>query len=71
MAVTHTQQTLPLGAVTLHRIGAALNAFVARYDAWIEAKRSVEALRRLSAHQLDDIGLTVGDVEDYARKLTF
>lgn len=71
MAMTYTQQTLPLGAVTLSRIGATLNALVTRYEAWVEAKRSIEALRRLNVRQLDDIGLTVGDVEDYARRLTF
>ncbi len=58
-----TTRALPFGAITLHRIVAAV------YDArdavirWNRARRTGEELRRLSREQLDDIGLTPGDVD--------
>jgi uncharacterized protein YjiS (DUF1127 family) len=33
-----------------------------------DARRTVGALHRLSADQLDDIGLTRGDIQEFGRK---
>jgi len=66
MAITHTTPELPMGAITVHRIVTAASGIVGRVREWNEARRTVAALRGLSAKQLDDIGLTPSDVEDFA-----
>jgi len=55
--------TAPFGAITVHRIVSTLTAAVDAFRAWNETRRTVAALRQLSPTQLDDIGLTVADVE--------
>ncbi|HUS53835.1 MAG TPA: DUF1127 domain-containing protein [Thermohalobaculum sp.] len=62
MAITYTPAVAPLGAITIHRtVGAVSDLFVAIRD-WNNARRTVAALSRLSAGQLDDIGLSRGDI---------
>ncbi|MEL6210103.1 MAG: DUF1127 domain-containing protein [Pseudomonadota bacterium] len=66
MTTMNTTNTLPLGAITLHRLVTfyeTLREQVAEYHA---RQRTAAALRQLSNAQLDDIGLTPGDVEDIA-----
>jgi len=41
---------------------------VATLRAWNDTRRTIVALRALSAAQLDDIGLTRADVENFGRK---
>jgi uncharacterized protein YjiS (DUF1127 family) len=61
MAITYTPAVAPLGAIAIHRtIGAVTDLFVAIRD-WNDVRRTAAALSRLSADQLDDIGLTRGD----------
>lgn len=43
--------------------GAAISALVARFVAWNDARVTRKALDRLSDHELDDIGLTRGDID--------
>lgn len=65
-ATTNTNSTLPLGAITLHRVGSALAAAISQIQAWRDARRTARILSRLSARQLDDIGLTGADIETLA-----
>jgi uncharacterized protein YjiS (DUF1127 family) len=61
MAITYTPAVAPLGAIAIHRtVGAVTDLFVAIRD-WNDVRRTAAALSRLSADQLDDIGLTRGD----------
>ena len=45
-----------------HTIAHA-RSLVARISAWNQARRTRAALSRLSAHELDDIGLSRGDID--------
>jgi uncharacterized protein YjiS (DUF1127 family) len=62
MAITYTAPAAPFGAIAIHRtVGAVSDLLVAIRD-WNNARRTVAALSRLSDGQLDDIGLTKGDI---------
>lgn len=63
MAITTNTQTLPLGAITIYRIVSGTNELLARFRAWRDARRTVRILENLSPRQLDDIGLTRGDID--------
>jgi uncharacterized protein YjiS (DUF1127 family) len=68
MAITHTTPELPMGAITVHRVVTAISGVAGRVRAWNDARRTVKALRALSPKQLDDIGLTPADIEDFASR---
>jgi len=62
MAITYTPGAAPFGAIAIHRIvGAVTDLFVAIRD-WNDMRRTAAALSRLRVDQLDDIGLTRGDI---------
>jgi uncharacterized protein YjiS (DUF1127 family) len=62
MAITYTPAAAPFGAIAIHRmVGAVSDLFFAIRD-WNNARRTVAALSRLSAGQLDDIGLSPADI---------
>ncbi|MCG6885327.1 MAG: DUF1127 domain-containing protein [Silicimonas sp.] len=42
--------------------------FVGRLSDWNDARRTRNALSRLSNHELDDIGLSRGDIERVANR---
>ena len=69
MATTYTRTAVaPFGAITVHRVATALLGVVGTLRAWNDTRRTINTLRALSAAQLDDIGLTRGDIEEFARK---
>ncbi len=69
MAITKTRTAVaPFGAITVHRIVTAISGVIDNLRAWNDTRRTIVALRALSAAQLHDIGLTRADVEDYGRK---
>ncbi len=69
MATTYTRTAIaPFGAITVHRVVTALSGVVAKLRSWNETRRTIAALRALNAAQLNDIGLTRADVEDFGRK---
>lgn len=66
MTTFTTTQTLPFGAITVHRVIAAFETIRETVADYAARRRTVTALRALSPDQLVDIGLTLGDVEDIA-----
>ena len=60
-AVSRTRST---GLST--RTVLTLGGLVGRVTAWNEARRTRNALSKLSAHELDDIGLNRGDIDRIA-----
>ena len=66
MAHIATTPDLPLGAVTVHRGVTFVSGIAARLREWNERRRTVLVLSRLSDAQLDDIGLTRGDIDRMA-----
>jgi len=68
MATTFTRTAVaPFGATIVHRAATALSGVVGKARAWNDNRRTINALRALSAAQLDDIGLTRADVENFGR----
>jgi len=69
MAMIDTAHAAPFGAITIHR---GIIEPASRLIAWLrersEAARTAAALSRLTPAQLDDIGLTEGDVLRYQRQ---
>jgi uncharacterized protein YjiS (DUF1127 family) len=53
-------------SVTARAIFAAAELF-GRVFAWNDARRTRAILSRLSTHELDDIGLSRGDIDAFAR----
>ncbi len=65
--MAHTfHRTQSAGPVT--RAAASLGGFVGRVTAWNEARRTRNALSRLSTHELEDIGLIRGDIDRIAER---
>ena len=67
MATTITQAA-PFGAIAAHRFATVIWNAVDALRSWNDTRRTVAALRTLKADQLDDIGLTLADVTDLARR---
>lgn len=66
---TMTQtQSLPFGALTVHAVVSTLNSLREDVRAWQRTRATVSALRNLTPRQLEDIGLTVADVEIFAAR---
>jgi len=68
MATTTRTAVAPFGAITVHRVVAALSGVVATLRAWNDTRRTIVTLRALSDAQLDDIGLTRGGIERFSRE---
>jgi len=68
MTRTFSTPVAPFGAITAHRIVSAFDSVLRTFREWNDARRTVTILRGLSADQLDDIGLSRGDVETFARR---
>lgn len=66
--VTATTRPLPLGALTVHRMVTRGGEFYARFERWWEVRRTVRILSELDNDQLDDLGLTRGDVANFGRQ---
>ena len=67
MANYETSRTAPFGAISIFRAVQSVSGFVETLSAWREARRTRKALARLTDRELDDIGLTRGDVEMIGR----
>ncbi len=69
MATTIARAAIaPFGAITVHRIVTVVSDMAAKMQAWNDTRRTVNVLRTLSPAQLEDIGLTRGDIENFGRK---
>lgn len=67
MTTSTANTSLPVGAVTLHKIGRAIDSVSIAFGEWWRVRRTVAELRRLTPAQLADIGLTEADVDALAR----
>lgn len=67
MAMIETAQKAPFGAITTYRAGTALLSVATTVKTWIQdridAHRTAAALEGLSPQMLEDIGMTVADVD--------
>ncbi len=63
MTETRSAQSVPFGALTVHRAVSAVTALGERFAEWRRARRTLAELERLTPAQLEDIGLTRADLE--------
>ena len=68
MAMIETPRTLPLATHVAHGVITRAYAVIDRYHRWREVRRTVRILSALDSEQLDDLGLTRGDIELFARR---
>jgi uncharacterized protein YjiS (DUF1127 family) len=64
MTVIDTTRTLPTAAPVLARLFSTVNALFGALADWNDARITRKSLSRLSARELDDIGLTYGDIDE-------
>ncbi|QMU57900.1 MAG: DUF1127 domain-containing protein [Boseongicola sp.] len=62
---------VPGRSFAFHRVHAAVSNTMASFATWNDARKTHNTLSRLSAHELEDIGLIPGDVDALGRKGTF
>ncbi len=63
MAMTHNTQTIPFGAVALHRAIRALDSLVESVQRWHRRRVTRKALMQLSDRELADIGLSRAEID--------
>jgi len=63
MAIIDTPRSAPFGAISTYRFVSVLERAVTAVQTWTMQHKTAKALNALSDYQLDDIGLTRGDVE--------
>lgn len=63
MAAYETSHAAPFGAITVYRMVQSVAHSVEALKAWNSARVTRNALHRLSNRELDDIGLSRGEIE--------
>ncbi len=53
------------------RASGVFGQFVGMFSSWNDARVTRNALSRLSDHELDDLGLTRGQIESVARRTRY
>lgn len=61
---TMTNTNAPFGALSIHRGVSLIAGLVEGYRAWNARRQTRITLSKLSADQLEDIGLTKAELED-------
>lgn len=62
MATFETSRPAPFGAISAYRVVAAFDNLRCAVIAWNNARATQNALAKLSDHELNDIGLSRGDI---------
>jgi uncharacterized protein YjiS (DUF1127 family) len=69
MATTYTTGSSVAGHSIGHHFNSAFARLFGAFAAWNDTRVTRNALSRLSAHELDDLGLSRGDLENIGSKL--
>lgn len=69
MALIDTSRTLSHSAVFAEAVSRGAYRLVSTFTEWNDARRTRNALMALTAQELDDIGLTRGDVDNMIRRI--
>lgn len=62
--------TRPAAGVSISRISSFFVSIFAAVAAWNDARITRNSLSKLTSRELDDIGLTYGDIEEIATRST-
>ena len=71
MAVQTSTRVAPFGALSIFRAVSAIESGMNLLKGWNDARRTTAALNALSNHELEDIGLSRGDIEAVAQRSSF
>lgn len=71
MAAFETTRTAPFGAIATYTVVRFFSNVATDVIAWNDARVTRNALGKLSDRELDDIGLTRGDIADIALQNRF
>ena len=71
MALIDPTRANSQSAVLADMISRAAYGLVSRVIAWNDGRRTRNSLLSLSVHELDDIGLCRGDVDDIVRRVRY
>ncbi|WP_022704419.1 DUF1127 domain-containing protein [Pseudorhodobacter ferrugineus] len=71
MAAFETTRTAPFGAIATYSVVRFFSNVATDVTAWNDARVTRNALGKLSDRELDDIGLTRGDIADIALQNRF
>lgn len=63
MAAYETTPRAPFGAIATYRVTSVFGRLAAAISGWNDARATRNALAKLSDRELDDIGLSRGDIE--------
>ncbi|MFQ5624452.1 MAG: DUF1127 domain-containing protein [Paracoccaceae bacterium] len=69
MAIQEYSRPLPFGAISTFRVVQFFASLREDIATWVAARRTERALRMLSDHELNDIGLSRGDIDRVANQL--
>lgn len=68
MATFQTSRPAPFGAITTYRVVSFFSAALETMARWNARRATIKALRGLSAHELNDIGLSQADIDAMSRR---
>ncbi|QCO55191.1 DUF1127 domain-containing protein [Pseudorhodobacter turbinis] len=71
MSAYQTTRTAPFGAISTYSFIRFISNISANVIAWNDARVTRNSLNKLSDRELDDIGLTRGDIAGIARQTSF
>ncbi len=71
MAAFETNRTAPFGAIATYNVVRFFGDIAGAAIAWNDARVTRNALGKLSDRELDDIGLSRGDIADIANQHRF
>lgn len=64
MATFETTRSTPLGSITLYRATNVVENVMVKVATWNKARKTKAELSKLTARELNDIGLTRGDINN-------
>jgi len=70
MATFETTRPAPFGAVTVFRAVSAVDTLREKLIHWNNKRSTQAALSKLSSYELNDIGLTIADVDDMTSRVS-
>lgn len=71
MAAFDTPRTVSDSAILFGRVGAAICTVIGAVASWNDARVTRNALSALSDRELEDIGLSRGEIEQISRQKAF
>ena len=69
MATYNTMRTVVDGQSITNRFFSAFTGMSGNFSAWNDSRVTRNALSKLSDHELDDLGLTRGDIANMSGRL--